>query len=115
MSLVGTGAPPVAAPLVLRHAALRRLALPNFCLKLNLKEKKNKKPETKKAGSLFYWTFHLLPEVRGEGAGSGTRGRCFCPAPPPACRRGGPGTNCDRKPAAPSFLSRELAPQTDGA
>lgn len=29
-------------PLVLRHAALCRLALPNFCLKLNLKEKKKK-------------------------------------------------------------------------
>lgn len=44
--------PPMAAPLVLCHAALPRLALPNFCLKLNLKEKSPK--QTKKAGSLFY-------------------------------------------------------------
>lgn len=54
------------SPSSTRHAALCRLALPNFCLKLNLKEKTHT-PETKKAGSLFYWTFHLLPEVR-EGA-----------------------------------------------
>lgn len=75
-------------PLVLRHAALCRLALPNFCLKLNLKEKKKKTnpKQTKKAGSLFYWTFHL-PEVR-EGVGSGMREGAPHPVPVP---RGGLG------------------------
>lgn len=45
MSLVGAAGPSRGKtpppPLVLRLAALCRLALPNFCLKLILKEKKN--------------------------------------------------------------------------
>ena len=70
VSLVGAAGPSrgkTPSPLVLRLAALCRLALPNFCLKLILKEKK--KPGTKKAGSLFYWTLYLLPEAREEGMG----------------------------------------------
>lgn len=51
------------SPFALHHAALCRLALPNFCLKLNLKEKKT---EAKKAGSLFLLGF---PLARGEGGG----------------------------------------------
>lgn len=54
------------SPFALHHAALCRLALPNFCLKLNLKEKK---PKQRKQDLFFYWAFHL-PEVR-EGAGQG--------------------------------------------
>lgn len=61
------------------HAALCRLALPNFCLKLNLKERKNWKGH----GSLPYRTCPLQSELgRGEAH--------LNPAPPPGrvCMRG---------------------------
>lgn len=51
---------PFLPPLVLCHAALCRLASPNFCLKLNLKEKK------RDTGSLSSWTF-LFCQRRREG------------------------------------------------
>lgn len=91
MSLVGTGAPPVAAPLVLRHAALRRLALPNFCLKLNLKEKKKQKTRNKESRISFLLDFSS--SARGAGGGGRVRDerKMLLPRPPTCMSPRGPG------------------------
>lgn len=81
-----------ASPLpVLCHAALCRLALPNFCLKLNLKERKNWKGH----GSLLYRTCPLLSELgRGEAH--------LSPAPPPGPL--GEGQECDLRSKTSCFI-----------
>lgn len=109
-------------PLLLRHAALCRLALPNLCLKLNLKEKNKTNPkQTKESGTSFLLDFSS--SARGEGAvGSGMRERFAEPLIPPSLPSSlpgvlgeGQGTDLDLKPAAPSFVLAEMKPQTDAA
>lgn len=101
---LGEWRPRGSSPFALHHAALCRLALPNFCLKLNLKEKKT---EAKKAGSLF-----LLgsPPARGEGGGWGGEERTSrAPCRGPGGRQG---ADLGPKPAAHSFVSGETEPRT---
>lgn len=103
-------------PLVLRHAALCRLALPNFCLKLNLKEKKKKnQPKTDKESRISFLLDFSPP--RGEGGG-GVRDERRSPSSrpcPPGRPGGGAGAQLDLKPAAHSLVSAETKPQTDAA
>lgn len=78
-------------PLLLRHAALCRLALPNLCLKLNLKEKNKTNPkQTKESGTSFLLDFSS--SARGEGAvGSVMRERLAEPLIPPSLPASLPG------------------------
>lgn len=103
--LHGGGLSPVSLPhcsLILRHEALRRLALPNFCLKLNSKEE----GDTEKQ-DLFCGTFHL-PRAQG-GAGRAS------PEPARSSWEKGEDGDSDLRPAAYSFLSAETKPQADSA
>lgn len=104
-------------PLFPRHAALCRLALPNFCLKLNLKEKKIKTQNETDKESRISVLGDFSGSARGEGgARVGGEGRTAEPLSPSSRSwERHRGTDLDPEPAARSLVSAETRPQTDAA
>lgn len=109
LPICGAGRPSPPGPPALCHAALCRLALPNFCLKLNLKEENQLEKESR---------ISFLPDFSSSARGGG-RGGVACEGVLSLSSRVSwekvEDGRLDLKPAAHSFFLAETKPQADCA